>query len=169
MSHSLGPHGLQPTRLLCPQNSLGKKTWKVAIPFSRGSSLPKNRTQVSCIASRLFIVWATRKAQFHNASSRICHRPLMESWRRSSEGAGMGTTVRGHRCEIPVLLVHFPPGINPEKRGRNGWNTSVSQPWRAETETPRRNHTHWHRTRLTQHGQTEAERWVWSIEERWLR
>lgn len=40
---------------------------------------------------------------------------------------------------------------------------------RRQSETPRRNHTHWHRTHLTQHGQTEAERWVWSIEERWLR
>ena len=33
----------------------------VAIPFSR-SSWPRNQTQVSCIAGRLFIIWATRKA-----------------------------------------------------------------------------------------------------------
>jgi len=33
----------------------------VAISFSRGSSQPKNQTQVSCIAGRLFIVWATGK------------------------------------------------------------------------------------------------------------
>ena len=31
----------------------------IAIPFSRASSQPRNRTQVSCIASRFFIVWAT--------------------------------------------------------------------------------------------------------------
>ena len=31
----------------------------IAIPFSRGSSQPRNRTQVSCIASRFFTVWAT--------------------------------------------------------------------------------------------------------------
>ena len=34
----------------------------VAIPFSRGSSQPKNRTQVSCITGRFFTIWATREA-----------------------------------------------------------------------------------------------------------
>ena len=34
----------------------------VAISFSRGSSQPKDRTQVSCIAGRRFILWATREA-----------------------------------------------------------------------------------------------------------
>ena len=32
----------------------------VTIPFSRGSSWLRNRTWVSCIAGRFFIVWATR-------------------------------------------------------------------------------------------------------------
>ena len=31
----------------------------VAIPFSRGSSWPRNWTQVSCVAGRFFTVWAT--------------------------------------------------------------------------------------------------------------
>ena len=35
----------------------------VAIPFSRASSWPRDRTQVSCIAGRFFTVWATREAQ----------------------------------------------------------------------------------------------------------
>ena len=34
----------------------------VAIPFSRGSSRPRGRTQVSCIAGRFFTVWTTRGA-----------------------------------------------------------------------------------------------------------
>ena len=34
----------------------------VAYPFSRGSSRPRNRTRVSCIAGRFFTSWATRKA-----------------------------------------------------------------------------------------------------------
>ena len=33
-----------------------------AISFSRGSSWPRDRTQVSCIAGRLFNLWATREA-----------------------------------------------------------------------------------------------------------
>ena len=35
----------------------------VVIPFSKGSSRPRDRTQVSCIACGFFTVWATRKAQ----------------------------------------------------------------------------------------------------------
>ena len=34
----------------------------VAIPFSRGSSWPRDGTHVSCIAGRFFIAWATREA-----------------------------------------------------------------------------------------------------------
>ena len=36
----------------------------VAIPFSRGSSWPKNRTWVSRIAGRFFTIWATSSVQF---------------------------------------------------------------------------------------------------------
>ena len=32
-----------------------------AIPFSRASSRPRDQTQVSCIAGRLFTIWATRE------------------------------------------------------------------------------------------------------------
>ena len=35
----------------------------VALPSSRGSSQPRDRTQVSCIAGRFFTSWATSKAQ----------------------------------------------------------------------------------------------------------
>ena len=34
----------------------------IAIPFSRGSSQPRNQTQISCIASKFFNVWAIREA-----------------------------------------------------------------------------------------------------------
>ena len=34
----------------------------VAIPFSKGSSQPRNRTQVSHIAGGLFTNWAMREA-----------------------------------------------------------------------------------------------------------
>ena len=36
----------------------------VAISFSRGSSWPRDQTQVSCIAGRFFTNWATREAPF---------------------------------------------------------------------------------------------------------
>ena len=35
----------------------------VAFPFSRGSSQPRDRTRISCIAGWFFTSWATREAQ----------------------------------------------------------------------------------------------------------
>ena len=52
MSDSLQLHGLQ-ARIL---------EW-VAFPFSRGSSQPRDRTQVSRIEGRFFTSWATTEAQ----------------------------------------------------------------------------------------------------------
>ena len=63
VSNSLRPHGLEPTRLLCPWDSPGKNIGVVAIPFSRGFSWPRDQTQVSCIAGGFFIIWATREVQ----------------------------------------------------------------------------------------------------------
>ena len=47
-------HGILQARIL---------EW-IAIPFSRGSSQPKDWTRASCIAGWLFISWATREAQY---------------------------------------------------------------------------------------------------------
>ena len=46
-------HGILQARIL---------EW-VAFPFSRGSSQPRDWTQVSCTAGRFFTSWATREAQ----------------------------------------------------------------------------------------------------------
>ena len=40
----------------------------VAISFSRGSSQPRDWTQVSCIAGRCFTIWATMEAQCPESS-----------------------------------------------------------------------------------------------------
>ena len=65
MSDSLAPHRLY---VACQAFSVHRilqariLEW-VAIPFSKGSSQPRNGTQVSCIAGRFFTVWGTREAQ----------------------------------------------------------------------------------------------------------
>ena len=46
-------HGILQARIL---------EW-VAIPFCRGSSQPRDRAQISCLAGRLFTVWATISPQ----------------------------------------------------------------------------------------------------------
>jgi len=49
-------HGILQARIL---------EW-VAIPFSRGSSQPRDQTQVSCLAGGFFTIWATSEAQLDN-------------------------------------------------------------------------------------------------------
>ena len=55
VSNSLWHHGLY-----SPWNSTGQNI--EAIPFSRGSSQPRDWTEVSSIAGRFFTSWATREA-----------------------------------------------------------------------------------------------------------
>ena len=45
----------------------------VAIQFSRGSSQPRDWTQVSCIAGRFFTIWATRETLYTGVG---CHALL---------------------------------------------------------------------------------------------
>ena len=58
-SNSLPPHGLLPTRLLCPWARILE--W-VAMPPFRRSSWPRDQTQVSLTAGGFFISWDTREA-----------------------------------------------------------------------------------------------------------
>ena len=59
-------HGILQTRIL---------DW-VAIPFSRGSSWPRDQTRLSCIAGRLFAIWATKKPiQFSRSVLSDCLQP----------------------------------------------------------------------------------------------
>ena len=57
-------HGILQARIL---------EW-VAISFSRGSSQPRNRTQVSFIAGRFFTNWAMREVNSHNHSQLSIHK-----------------------------------------------------------------------------------------------
>ena len=54
-------HGILQTRIL---------EW-VAIPLSRGSSRPRDGTQVSCIAGRFITIWATREAWLYKGNRKI--------------------------------------------------------------------------------------------------
>ena len=59
MSDSLEPHGLY-----SPWNLQARILEWVTFPFSKGSSQPRDQTQVSHIAGRLFTNWADLKATF---------------------------------------------------------------------------------------------------------
>ena len=58
VSDSLQPHGLHSPGILQAR----MLEW-VAVPFSTGSSQPRDQTQVSRIAGRFFTSWATREAK----------------------------------------------------------------------------------------------------------
>ena len=62
MSNSLRTHGSPPGSSVHGILHARILEW-VAIPFSRGSSQPRDRTRVSCVAGRFFTDWATREAQ----------------------------------------------------------------------------------------------------------
>ena len=62
MSDSLGPHGLQPTRLLCPWDSPDKDTGVDCHSLLQGSSQLRDWTRVSCISGGFFTIWVTREA-----------------------------------------------------------------------------------------------------------
>ena len=51
----------------------------VAISFSRGSSRPRDRTQVSRIVGRRFTVWATREAQYTAEINQLENKDIIAS------------------------------------------------------------------------------------------
>ena len=55
----------------------------VAIPSSRGSSQPRNWTQVSCIAGGFFTIYATRKAMNHYWLKPLCFGMVWDRARTS--------------------------------------------------------------------------------------
>ena len=93
-SRSVVSDSLRPHRLYSPWNFPGQNTLEqVAIPFSRGSSQPRDWAQVSCTVGRSFTCWATREAPPSTVQSGIeglSHpRPT--------------TTLRGHTL-VPLIL-----------------------------------------------------------------
>ena len=76
-SRDYAVHGILQSRILA----------LVAFPFSRGSSQPRDRTQVSHIAGGFFTNWASREAllwSFHNQDSVVLVKSLIEQQNRKS-------------------------------------------------------------------------------------
>ena len=79
----------------------------VAIPFSRGSSRPRDQTRVSCIAGRPFLIWANRGALTSPKGTLI--------WESGCKSEGKG----GHNA--------VPRGQLPEHRQhREGWGSNLA-------------------------------------------
>ena len=68
-SHSVVSDSLRPHGLCKPWNSPGQNTGMgicFSIPFFRGSSQPRDQTQVFHIAGGFFIIWAAREAHTYH-------------------------------------------------------------------------------------------------------
>ena len=115
-------------------------------PFSRGSSQPRDRTQVSCIACRFFTSWATREASVamvcpKSNSQSLWHRPCGVSWfllhvcgDGGREGLGEVVEKGWPRRAVPSAV---------QRQGEGAGNPSHAQftrpvPWRRAASTRRR-------------------------------
>ena len=65
LSDSLGPHGLQPTRLLCPGDSPGKSTGVGCYTFLQGIFLTQRSNLGLMDCSGFFTIWATKEAPIY--------------------------------------------------------------------------------------------------------
>ena len=68
----------------------------VAMPFSRGSSQPRDQTQVSCITGKFFTSWATREPQFWGFPKIGLYSPwdthgLYSPWDSPASSTGVGS------------------------------------------------------------------------------
>ena len=84
-------HGILQARIL---------EW-VAIPFSRGSSWPRDQTQVCCIAGGFFTVWATRETK---SIKSVSNSHLNSNWRVSFTGkwtSSWGNSAASQQCPQP--------------------------------------------------------------------
>ena len=101
--HGIFVHGIFQARVL---------EWG-AIYFSRGSSWPSDRTQVSCIAGRRFTLWATREAPPKN----LTHDMVVDiasslNWPEHEEiwvvTPALHIAVWPYLCSITSLNLNFP-------------------------------------------------------------
>ena len=82
-----------------------RKLEGVAFPFSRGSSQPRDRTQVSHIKGGFFTIWATREALCFSAKTMSQHTVI--SFHRSNRELLNGNSKQLRSCFHWGLLIFF--------------------------------------------------------------
>ena len=104
------PHCRQILYQLSHQGSPRILEW-VAYPFSRGSSWPRNRTGVSCIAGRFFTSWAMREVNNYTTDV-LPQKWKLWTWHEVPQirvmggGAPRGTSPFHHEGCINLLDTH---------------------------------------------------------------
>ena len=112
--------GTVATRLLRPWDSPGKNTGVDSIPFSRGSSQPRDWNQVSHIAGRCFTILVPREALWHREPCSVFCNDLNEKrriWKRRDTCICL--TVLRCTPETNTLLINYTP-VEKRKENRKG-------------------------------------------------
>ena len=131
-------HGILQARML---------EW-VAIPFSRGSSQPRDWTQVICIAGSFFTVWATQLMEKYKSKSQQDVTLHLSEWLSSKRQKNITNVVKDTEKRGPLCIVdknvnwcsHYekPYGIPQKIENRttiqSSYPTSVFYPKNMKTE-----------------------------------
>ena len=109
-------HGILQARIL---------EW-VAISFSRGSSWPRDRTQVSHIVGRCFNLCTTRELQIQVLTSKISGEERMPGWKKKGKEVGEGW-LKGwpYRCLLPPTDIQALWDISLGLQRREDWNSAL--------------------------------------------
>ena len=119
-------HGILQARIL---------EW-VAMPFSRGSSRPRDHTQVSCIAGRFFTVRATREALCKYVKQiPSCDSEMSRGHPKLGLKGPKGTSyIRPERAQMPGHLCSVADLVISAQRPSHAWK---SQPGSSQGSPPR--------------------------------
>ena len=131
---TLRPHGQQSARLLCPWDSLGKKTGVGCISTSRGSSQLRGLTCISCfgrhhnVINRMLMSPTLKinmlkltplRGRLGHESSILKNRPCTLSWRPQKDphpfqyGRGPSVTQEAGSHQTPSLPEPWPQTSQP--------------------------------------------------------
>ena len=91
----------------------------VAVPFSKGFSQPRDRTWLSCIASRFFTIWATRKAHLFAHWCLICLSSLVSQMvKNPPEIQKTWTGLLGQKFSLEKRMATTPSFLPEEVHGQ---------------------------------------------------
>ena len=105
VSDSLQPHGLQPTRLLCPWDSPGKSTGEGCHFLLHRSFPTQSRTYISCTGGWILSHWRSPVIKVRNTLFKSSPVPLLPPFLRHLQINDHTYNCYKNCCEIVILTV----------------------------------------------------------------
>ena len=123
MSDSLRPYGHSSSGSSVLGTLQARILVWVAIPFTRGTSWPRDQTWVSCVVGRFFTIWATSKTHYSVKLQLKCYKFPYNFPDSHSPYSGTDVRIQGFPLMIRVIL---DPGLRCKSK-----NTSCSHGQRS--------------------------------------